>query len=105
MLKPDGGQGAQPEMGDEAGAVDNRLTLNPNDPLWADTIKDWKDGERYGLAELGNVDLLQISPGEFEVVKSDEPQGAAETNDAAAADAGASAPAYGNPAVAKMMGA
>jgi hypothetical protein len=100
--QPDGGAGSQPEAGDEPGAVDNRLSLNPNDELWADKIKDWEDGEKYPLSALGNVQLLQISPGEFEIVKGDEAEPAEES--APAAETTEAAPAaYDNPAIAKMM--
>lgn len=102
MYKPDGGQGSQPELQDEAGSVDNRLSLNPNDPLWADKLKSWKDGERYKLSDLGDLDIIQVSPGEFEIVKSDgsEAATAAEPDE----DDAAAGSAYANPAVAKMIG-
>lgn len=53
-------------MVDDPGAIDNRLSLNPDDfPV----IQDWVDGETYTLSELGSeVEIRQISPGEFEVV-------------------------------------
>lgn len=103
MTQPDGGAGNTPETSDEAGAVDNRLSLNPNEEPWASKIKNWKDGERYKLSDLGNADILQISPGEFEVVKGEDSEvaGAKEpTGDDAATEKPAS---YDNPAIAKMM--
>lgn len=47
----------------DAGSVDNRLTINPNDKRWT-FAADWADGNDYTV----KVKLRQISPGEFEVV-------------------------------------
>jgi hypothetical protein len=49
----------------DAGEVENRLSLNPNDERWADELLGWEDGAEYVLA---NVRVIQISPGEFEVL-------------------------------------
>lgn len=83
---------------EEAGAVDNRLSLVPSDfPV----IEDWQDGEEYDLSDLGSdTKLRQISPGEFEVVP-----GAATRQQAAkeeAAPVKKSGRGYKNPAVEAM---
>jgi len=49
--------------GREPGSVDNRLSLDPSDPKWADKIDAWGDGEKYAVT----LEITQISPGEFEV--------------------------------------
>ena len=49
----------------DPGAMDNRLSLDPNDPNWKEAIADWEDGEEYTLT----VKAIQISPGEFEVTE------------------------------------
>jgi hypothetical protein len=92
---------------DEGGAVDNRLSLTPDQFPFT---KDWKDGSTYSLS----VQIRQISPGEFEVVKADEageptapepgneeqPSGEQQTT---TEPEGESPSDYPNPAVAKMM--
>lgn len=60
--RPGGGTAQEP------GEVENRLSLNPNDPDFVDTIGDWEDGNEYTLS---NVKVRQISPGEFEVLSVD----------------------------------
>lgn len=47
----------------EPGGQDNRLSLDPSNPKWSDTVGAWKDGKKYTL----KVEVRQISPGEFEV--------------------------------------
>jgi hypothetical protein len=87
---------------DEPGAVSNRLSLDPNDSRWSDTLGKWDDGETYTVT----VTMRQMSPGEFEVtaLKSaatptdDE---SAETDDAADA-APAPAASSDNPAIANL---
>ena len=49
--------------GIDPGSIDNRLSLDPNNPEWVDTIAKWKDGEAYQITAT----VTQISPGEFEV--------------------------------------
>ena len=98
--QPDGGQGSTPETADEPGAVDNRISINVNDVIFNPEVKDWKDGERYKLSDLGNVELMQIAPGEFEIVKSDEAEPTEEVSPAAETE---EKPGYDNPAIAKMM--
>lgn len=68
---------AQLKNAEEPGAVDNRLSLNPDAfPV----IKEWEDGEEYALTDLpAGTKLRQISPGEFEVVAPVE--SGAETDD------------------------
>lgn len=51
---------------DEAGAQDNRMSLDPSNPQWKDTVGSWEDGKTYTMT----VTLRQISPGEFEVLKA-----------------------------------
>ncbi len=48
----------------DAGGVENRLSLNPNDERWAEALASWEDGEEYELT----VRVKQVSPGEFEVI-------------------------------------
>jgi hypothetical protein len=52
-------------MKSEPGAVDNRLSLNPD---MFPEIKDWEDGKSYDIT-VGSTKttMTQISPGEFEV--------------------------------------
>lgn len=53
----------------EPGMEDNRLSLNPNDPAWKDTLAEWEDGEEYPITDLPEGTMIrQISPGEFAVV-------------------------------------
>lgn len=47
----------------DPGAVDNRLSLDPNDPNWKNILADWEDGGEYKV----RITITQISPGEFEV--------------------------------------
>jgi len=50
--------------GQPADELDNRLSLDPNDDRWAETIGDWSDGKEYTV----EATVRQVSPGEFEVV-------------------------------------
>jgi hypothetical protein len=59
------------ETDGEPGAVENRLSLSTSEGPLAEKIKSWKDGQRYSLSDLGPADLVQISPGEFEVVPAE----------------------------------
>jgi len=53
-------------MSDEAGASDNRLSLNPSQfPI----TEDWQDGQTYTVT----LKVEQVSPGEFEVLSADSP--------------------------------
>jgi len=54
---------SRPADNSDPGAVDNRLSLDPNNVDWADEIADWEDGSEYTLT----IKVTQISPGEFEV--------------------------------------
>ena len=84
----------------EAGAVENKLVLNPNDPKWKDTVGQWKDGEEYTLT---NVRVRQVSAGEFEVLSADaqggeqKPDVESEANERGAEKS--ENPEYDNPAV------
>lgn len=88
---------------DEAGASDNRLSLNPDQ---FEVTKDWEDGNTYNLA----LKVRQISPGEFEVIeataageKPEEP-GTEEQPQAQPNNEDIEQPGnYPNPAVSKMM--
>lgn len=48
----------------EPGALDNRLSLDPNDPRWGEKISEWENGQEYTI----QIRVRQVSPGEFEVV-------------------------------------
>lgn len=65
---PSGGNPKAP-MAEEPGSIENRLSLDPSAfPI----TQEWQDGEEYTL----KVKLVQISPGEFEVLEanaSDDP--------------------------------
>lgn len=52
-------------MEGESGALDNVLTLNPNDPRFEATIKNWKDD---GVYQITGGQIRQVSPGQFEVI-------------------------------------
>ena len=69
--------------GTDPGAVDNRLSLDPNDPNWKKTIANWEDGEEYQLT----VTVTQLSPGEFEVTgvtsESESPEEESDTEEEA----------------------
>jgi hypothetical protein len=54
-------------MAGESGALDNVLTLNPNDPRWP-AVLEWKDDATYTFT---NVKVRQVSPGQFEVVSAE----------------------------------
>lgn len=51
----------------EAGAQDNLLSVNPNDPEWKDELATWKDDTEYPIP---TGTMRQISPGEFAIVKA-----------------------------------
>jgi hypothetical protein len=50
----------------EAGEVDNRLSLDPNDDRWP-AVAEWEDSKEYTLT----VKVRQLSPGEFEVLEAE----------------------------------
>lgn len=91
-------------MSEEAGASDNRLSLNPSEFPFTE---NWQDGQKYRVT----LDIEQVSPGEFTVIKGEEAGGASEeaaepgTTEQPAEEANeAEKPAaYPNPAVDKMM--
>lgn len=106
------------DMQDQAGAADNRLSINPNDDRWADVLAAWKDGQTYSV----QLDISQVSPGEFEVTGLQEAGGGeaeagaeAETPAETTAEGGVEESGQGggagameesgypNPAVRKMM--
>jgi hypothetical protein len=82
VYPPDGGASMGPK-GDEPGQEDNRLSLDPNDPRWKKLLDDWSDGESYSV----NVQIEQISPGEFRITALKE-AAAPETDEAPAAEGG-----------------
>jgi hypothetical protein len=93
-------------LGNEPGAIDNRLSLSESDfPM----IEEWQDNQTYSLSELGDAKLRQISPGEFEVMPGSPPTEAGEepgtTEQPEAPPNNEEKPAdeYPNPAVARMM--
>lgn len=63
--------------GTEPGAVDNRLSLDPNDKRWAKILAAWEDGETYKVT----LEINQMSPGEFEVNSVEEEGGEAEPDE------------------------
>jgi hypothetical protein len=101
------GQTAPLNAQDEAGATDNVLNLNPNDPQWQSVVDAWEDGGEYVFAK---VRVRQESPGRF-IVLSAEPEGAeaeAEPGETGAmgeaSDVGERASeGYANPAVSRLM--
>lgn len=54
-------------MEGESGALDNVLTLNPNDNRWPEVL-EWKDDATYAFK---NVRVRQVSPGQFEVLSAE----------------------------------
>jgi len=77
---------------DEPGAVENRLSLDPTNDAWADTIGNWDDGEEYTV----EVKVRQISPGEFEVLEATPKEEAEEEEQPAPKKR------YSNPAIANL---
>lgn len=53
-------------MSDEAGAVEDRLSLTPSKYPFTE---DWKDGQTYTMT----VKVQQISPGEFQIMDAQSP--------------------------------
>lgn len=87
-------------MPQENGESENRLSLNPNDfPV----IQDWKDGQTYKVSDLGNVELTQVSPGEFTVSPENAAEDITEGGKEEVAPAAPAKKPYPNPAVAGMM--
>lgn len=89
-------------MNDEAGELDNRLSLNPNDDRWKSTLGAWKDGEKYTVT----LSIQQVSPGEFEVVSleaQEAPTEPAEEETESGAPAAKAGPTYPNPAIQKEL--
>ncbi len=96
-----GGGGVQ---GREPGSVDNRLSLNPSDPKWADKIDAWEDGQKYTVT----LTVTQLSPGEFEVedVSDAKPYEEGAGDEAAGPEEAGEVQnsTDGNPAMKKLMG-
>lgn len=98
--------GQSDALQDEAGATDNQLQLDPNDPRWKSAVGNWEDGKTY---EFSSLKVRQISPGVFEVtdaVPGAESEGTQEDTTDASESAEPSEPSdsgYQNPAVAGMM--
>lgn len=90
-------------MEGESGAIDNLLTLNPNDERWP-AVLNWKDDATYTFS---NVKVRQVSPGQFEVISaevSDNPEMPIENETAQrAADKTPPESSYTNPAVEKLQ--
>ena len=94
---------------DEAGAADNVLNLNPNDPQWQSVVDTWEDGKEYVFEK---VRVRQESPGRF-VVLSAEPEASEAEGEAEPGETGAMGEAsdvgerasegYANPAVSRLM--
>jgi len=89
--------------GDEPGQEDNRLSLDPNDPRWKKLLDEWNDGETYSV----NVQIEQISPGEFRVTALKEGGGSEESETPpekdTAEESSESAMQSKNPAVQSML--
>ncbi len=64
----------------DAGAIENRLSLDPSDSRWPD-LAGWNDGDTYS----GMITLEQVSPGEFQVTafKAKKPDMAEEEGETA----------------------
>jgi len=86
--------------GDEGGAEDNRLSLNPNDPKWKDMVAAWEDGQEYDVSGR----IRQISPGEYEVVTMKAAEGAQADEETPAEDATAGEEAEPSPGEVETMG-
>lgn len=88
---------------EDAGMMDNRLSLNPNEPAFRDVLAEWEDGGEYALTDLPEGTMLrQISPGEFEVMPPAEGE-VAETEEEPVGAAQKRKPR--NPAVANLISA
>jgi len=86
----------------EPGASDNRLTLDVNDATF-DFTKDWSDGESYLLK---NVRVVQLSPGEYEVISAEDGSGGGAEGappERRGSMGVAAEPGFRNPAIAKLM--
>lgn len=84
----------------EPGAVDNRLSLIPNEF----GVDGWEDGKTYEIS----LKVRQISPGEFEVIErtdseEEEPEEAQTEGNPGDSEAMAEEN-YPNPAVQRMIG-
>ena len=105
-----GGNTAPMMAQDEAGATDNRLSLDPNDPQWKEAMDSWEDGGTYTLKE---VQVRQVSPGEFQVLGAEvgetgmEEEGQQEAPEPEESPTtglmGKAAPGSPNPAVNRLM--
>jgi hypothetical protein len=89
----------------EAGAQDNLLELNPNDPAFKDIVGDWQDGQEYVFKELR---VVQVSPGKYTPLSAESAEVATEDEDEMpmADEMGAMGKAkdkYPNPAVAGLV--
>ncbi len=95
---PSGGN-PKADLNTEAGAVENRLSL---DPSAFPFTQDWEDGKSYPATIDGNaVTLTQISPGEFEVSEGESK--AEDTGEVEETETPAPKGKSKNPAVAAMM--
>lgn len=52
---------------EDPGSVDSRLSLDPNDERWSDSIADWEDGAEYSIT----LRVRQMSPGEYEILEAE----------------------------------
>ncbi len=87
----------RPADGKDPGAVDNRLSLDPNDPRWKNKLSEWEDGERYPI-NIGGVklEMEQMSPGEFEIVGGEAEEETDEEESAADEEPEPKTKSYGN---------
>lgn len=94
----------------EAGATDNRMYLDPNDPQWADVIDGWEDGSEYTFKK---VRVRQESQGQFTILSAEAGEVAEQEVEEAGEGATAETPrtgamgraggGYTNPSVEKML--
>lgn len=87
-------------MQDEAGASDNRLSIDPS--AFNGVAKDWEDGKTYDVT----LKVTQVSPGEFTVddLQASAAEESGESNtDQTASDTGEAEAYPANRAVSKLM--
>lgn len=98
-------KGMTPNRDDEAGEVDNRMSLDPSDSRWSTAIGSWKDGQTYSFP---SVEMRQISPGEFEIISvklpgASEEEAPKDRGTGGEGNAEKGADEYPNPAVRGLM--
>lgn len=88
---------------------DNHLRLSTSNPEWKDAIASWEDGNTYVFKE---VQVRQVSPGEFQVISATPEAEAATGESEGAPAAGGNSPGAmeggadegeANPAIRRLM--